>query len=370
MGTGFLWLLGGYLAVSVFGAWTASELPLTAVLAVRVVLMAATIALLVKTYRPERLVRDLMTALAVIALVASITGLPVLAAGERLRGGLLEMHSNELSLVCAVPVIGLLFLLLNGRAKIGHLLLLVVLLGMVWATGSRTALLTVVIAFVVLLVQTRRFSPWLLVIMAAALPAIFYVAFSTDIIDEFVNRSGAGRIATLNSRSIVWEAALSPPTDWARWFGVGLATKRIPVTGQYWDEQNLDSSWASALVQAGIIGVALIVVWLVTLLVKTTRLPREPRSLIQAVLIFLILRSVLESGLIDSSPAFVVLLLLTLVVDRPRGNPATTTSSTKAVAVRSTTVSGTPPGGGPRSTLRAAGRSMRGAATPPTLPPS
>ena len=352
MGTMYLWLLAGYVTVSLFGAWTYGQLSVSAVLSVRVVVLAATIALLVKTFPPERLIRDLFVALTLVALVASVTGLPVLLAGERLRGGIPELHSNELSLLCALPVIGLLFLVVHGWARVGHIVLLILLLGLVWLTGSRTSLLAIAIAFVVILVQARRFNPWLVVVISAALPIGVYLSFQTDVIDEFVNRGGTGRIETLNSRSIVWEAAFSfPQTEWTRWFGVGLATKRIPVTGQYWDDQNLDSSWVSTLVQAGILGIVILVVWLVTLSVRTFFLPRTPRSLIQAVLIFLIIRSVLESGLIDSSPAFVTLLVISLVVDRrPIG--------TAPLSRRS-------PGAESRSAAPASRRSSPAAAGPP-----
>ena len=44
------------------------------------------------------------------------------------------------------------------------------------------------------------------------------------------------------------------------WFGQGLAQKKISVAGQWWDTQLLDSSWISAVVQGGYLGVGLVVV--------------------------------------------------------------------------------------------------------------
>jgi hypothetical protein len=316
MANTFVWLVLAYVTMSTLGAWTDGGLQVSAVLSVRLVLVTFTVALLVKTFPRRHLLEDLLACFALVALIAAVTGLPSLFREGRLGGGLPAMHSNELSLLCALPVIGLIYLVLRHRAGARHLLLLSALGTALVATGSRTALLTVLLAGLVMLVQARRLSPVITVALLCAIPSVVFLALGTTTFESFFAREGAGEgdIATLNSRSIVWKASLDhADTWWTTWFGSGLAIKQIPVVGQYWDIQNLDSSWVSALVQAGWLGVTVLAVWVLTLVLVTVGMPRGPRMLTQGLLVALLLRSVLESGLIDSSPAFLTFLVISLL---------------------------------------------------------
>lgn len=317
MGGAFVWLLVAYVTVSTFGAWTAGELAVSGVLSVRLLLVGATVILLVKTFSAHQLLRDLMAGMAVIALVGAVTGIPNYIADGRLSGGVPGMHSNELSLLCALPVIGGIYLVLTRQAKGVHLLILGFLLIALVLTGSRTAVLTVVLAVLVMLPQAKRLSPVVSVLLIACIPLTIFIMLGTDTFQSFFDREGEGDIATLNSRSIVWSAALDyPPTEWVRWLGTGLATKELPVQGQYWDTQVLDSSWVSALVQAGWLGVVLLLGWAGLATAMTLRMTRGPRMLTQALLVALISRSVVESGLMDSSPAFLTFALIAFIADR------------------------------------------------------
>ncbi|MGB3827973.1 MAG: O-antigen ligase family protein [Ornithinimicrobium sp.] len=322
MGTTFVWLLIAYVTVSSFGAWTADELAVSGVLSVRLLLVAAGVILLVKTFPAEQLMRDLMASMTVVALVAAVTGVPSYLADGRLSGGVPGMHSNELSLLCALTAIGGIYLVLTNQARPRHILILGALLIALVGTGSRTALLTVVLAALVMLPQTRKLNPFVSIVLLACIPVTLFVMLGTGAFESFFTREGEGDVSTLNSRSIVWSAALDyPPTEWVRWLGNGLATKELPVQGQYWDTQVLDSSWVSALVQAGWVGVLILLGWVTTAAAMTFRMARGPRMLTQALLVALISRSVVESGLMDSSPAFLTFALIAFIADRGPAEP-------------------------------------------------
>lgn len=319
MGTTFVWLALGFVAVSTFGAFAnGTTLMASGVLSVRLLILTAILVLLVKTYPAEQLVTDLASTSTAIVLIAAVTGVPGYLAGERLRGGVPDMHSNELAALACLPLILLFFLVLRGTARPRHVILLVALLGIVWATGSRTTLVAVLVAFGILLLGMKKLPTAVAAVVGFAMPAAVYLLYATDVVTGFVNRSGPGEgdILTLNSRLFGWSEALEPTSEWARWFGNGLSVKEVSVQGQYWDTQPLDSSWVSAIVQAGWIGVALLLVWVVLAFAKLQRLPSPAPLVLSAVLVMLLIRSVLENGLVDSSVAFVTFMLIALISDR------------------------------------------------------
>lgn len=331
MANTFVWLLLAYVGISTFGAWTDGGLRVSGILSVRLLLVTFTLVLLVKTFPRQQLLEDLLSSFALVAVVAALTGLPSLTDEGRLAGGLPQMHSNELSLLCALPVIGLFHKVILDRAKASHALLLLTLGSALIATGSRTALLTVFLAVLVMLVQARAVQPALVVALVAVVPLLAWLTLRTEAVTSFFAREGAGEgdLRTLNSRSIAWEAALShAQTPWTQWFGEGLAIKQVPVEGQYWDIQNIDSSWFSSLVQTGWLGVFLLVLWVLLLAWKTTLMPREPRMIFQGLLAALLFRSIPETGLIDSSPAFLTFLTLSLLAGRSQAATDTGTEGT------------------------------------------
>jgi len=151
-------------------------------------------------------------------------------------------------------------------------------------------------------------------VVAAA--GVLYVLLTTTLLSAYFERSNEGSVATLNSRTIAWSAALDlPQTTVAWWMGGGLALKRIPVQGQYWNNQGLDSSWVSAWVQGGLLCVLLLAVWAVSALVGAGRAPQPYRMLLTAVLTFQIIRSFLESGLIDATPSFLLFMTMSLLAE-------------------------------------------------------
>lgn len=316
MANTFVWLVLAYIGIATFGTWTDGGLRVSGVLSVRLLLVTVTVVLLVKTFPRMQLVKDLLASFALVAVVAAVTGLPTLIGEGRLAGGVPQMHSNELSFLCAIPALGLVHKILLDKARVHHVILLGVLVAALLATGSRTALVAAILAVLVMIVQARVVQPALVVVLLAMVPLTAWLTLRTEAVSSFFTREGAGEgdLRTLNSRSIAWEAALNhAQTPWTRWFGEGLATKRVPVEGQYWDVQNIDSSWFSSLVQAGWLGVLLLIVWVLLLVRQTARMSWRRRMLFQGLLAALLLRSILETGLIDSSPAFLTLLTLSLL---------------------------------------------------------
>lgn len=305
-----LWFVLAYLALATFGAWSRAELVPSAVLAVRVLIIAATVMLLARSFGREALLRAWLGAQATVALLAAATGLPSLATG-RLQGGLPPLHPNEVATLCALPAVGLVWLVLQGRARAFHTLALVVLLALIWLTGSRTSLLAAFVAMAIMAVQARRLSRPTLIAVIGLVCALVYVVVATNVLDAFFFRGGVQNVTTFSSRTIAWSAAFSfSDSEWVRWMGAGLAVKEIPVEGQYWLTQVLDSSWVSALVQAGRAGVVVLAAWTLSVLGASITERREARMAFTGILSFLILLSFLQSGLVDSAPSFITLFLV------------------------------------------------------------
>ena len=97
--------------------------------------------------------------------------------------------------------------------------------------------------------------------------------------------------------------------------GAGLAEKQVPVVGQFWQTQVLDSSWMSALVQAGRIGMVLLGVWVAWAFVTALHGQGAHRMLFVGLLAYLIARSILESGLVETAPrpAFITFFLVSVL---------------------------------------------------------
>jgi hypothetical protein len=157
------------------------------------------------------------------------------------------------------------------------------------------------------------------VIMAAAIPLLLWLTFFTPIVSNFASRGDPSQVTTLNSRTVAWKAAIDyADTPVERIFGGGLALKEIPVTAAYRTSQILDSTWISALLQAGVLGTAILILFVVTVLHRALQLP-QPRAQFVFALIFLVtMVSVLESGLFDSTSSFVTFFTMALLAHQVR----------------------------------------------------
>ncbi|MGI8867723.1 MAG: hypothetical protein ACR2F6_02430 [Mycobacteriales bacterium] len=304
-------LVTAYLVLTSLGAMAAGSIFASVVLAGRVLLLAITIMLTVRAWPLADVFRSLLTAMAAIGLVISVAGARSFLSGGRLTGGILPLNPNQIAFLLGPPILGLFWRLLHGAGCRGDLAAVSVLLGLTWLTGSRTGLLALLLGLVVVVLQVRRIPVPAFVGLVLTLPALLYFGFATNVADSFFSRGGTQSVTTLNSRTIAWHAAFSGGGGfWKEWFGGGLSVKTIPVTGTYWATQVVDSSWVSAFVQGGLIGLILLGVWSVVVLVSALRTPAPWRAFCSAVVVYVIARSVTATGLIDSEAMFLVMFAI------------------------------------------------------------
>lgn len=313
IGTRTLGFASAYLIVSVIGGWAAGVLVPSLVVAVRVGMLLGALAMLMHAVGVARLVQAMARTMAAVALLAVVTGAGTLAATGRLRGGIPPLAHNEVAFLCGVFVLLTVQRMIERRVTGVELWLAGGLLTIVWLTGSRTGFATLMLAAVLVVVQARTISVPVFLSLVMATPVVAYAVLGTEAVTGMLLRGGDQNVTTLSSRTIAWEAALTMDmSTYQRWFGGGLTLKHIPVAGQYWETQLLDSSWISALVQTGVLGLALVGLWVLVVLVGAMRSPRPWRPLWVAFTVFVTLRSLLESGLFDASTSFIVFVLVSL----------------------------------------------------------
>ena len=303
-----------YLVATLLGGLTGGDFQASLVIAVRVAIQLATVALLAYRYPASALLPSLVAALGTVGGLAAVTGLSSLASG-RLWGGFPPMHPNELAFESAVVLSWVVAKMTQARDTLGHLVAGTVALGVLLSTGSRTSLLVMAPTIAVLIVTARAIRVRTGLLVGMLIPLMVWAALGTDAIAQFIDRGeDTSQLSTLSNRTIAWHAALAPKdTIWEVLFGSGLATKQIAVAGQWWAYQILDSSWVSVLVQGGLVGLAICALWMAhaTLRVIQTS-PRDLMGWQVAMLLLLTLRGALESGLFDATTAFLVLACVTL----------------------------------------------------------
>lgn len=341
VGTGTLWALGVLLAASVLGALTHGPLVAGAVVAARATILALTVVLLLRCWTATQFFTALAHACAAVGGLAAVTGVPTLSGG-RLAGGVPEVDPNTLALLACIVVLHAGWRVAVVGAGAGAGAVAAVALGVIWATGSRTALLMLVPALLVMALHLRRARIGLVVGALLAAAAATLAVFLTDALGAFLERDGAGT-STVQSRFIAWDAATSWADDaWQLAFGGGLSVKIIPVKGQYWTEQPLDSSWVSLLVQTGLVGLLVAGTWVLWTVRGALLAPRAHRALFLGLLVFVLGRSVLESGLFDATPEFLALLAVSLLAEG--GSRRRLTGEVEARGAEPVV-----PGGGPRT---------------------
>ncbi|MGY1805398.1 O-antigen ligase family protein [Blastococcus sp. SYSU D00922] len=314
LGTGTLWFVAVFLLASTFGALTGGTVAASGPIVLRVAVLTATVYFLLRAAPTADALRALVRACAIVALVAAATGIPTLADG-RLGGGIPPLNPNELALLSGVVVLAMAWPSLLGRPTWLNSLAVVGFLGIIWLTGSRTSLIMVLLGLAVMVLRVRRPRVGLVVTMLCTAAVAVVVVATTGVVESFVERGGDGT-STLDSRLIAWRAAWSwTESVWQIAFGGGLSVKFIPVAGQWWNTQLLDSSWVSALVQAGWVGLIVALAWVLWIFLGLRRVPREEGMLFLGLTVFLVGRSLLESGLFDATPGFIVLALISMRVE-------------------------------------------------------
>ncbi|MDO5735953.1 MAG: hypothetical protein Q4P15_05715 [Propionibacteriaceae bacterium] len=301
-------LLTAYLAVTVIGGLANSDVTAALVVAIRVVMLMLTIVLLVAAFGPTLATRSFIQMLAVLISISTVVG--VFTFNGRLGG---IMHPNALAFATAVVGVWLLSRVLAGEDRGWELFALAFCLAVVLLTGSRSSLAAFGVAALAMIFRITALRVRTLVILALCLPIITYVVTATDLVTSVFLRGGSEQVTTLSNRTIAWDAAINLQRDfWQTWFGQGLQQKKIPVPGQWWDTQLLDSSWISALVQGGNLGAALALVLGLATLFYAAFAPRLHGAIWLGLALVTTFTGILESGLLDGSLLFMVFWVATL----------------------------------------------------------
>ncbi len=300
----------GYLVLSCLAAVAGDLTVPSLVLTVRLAVTGAAVLLLVHRFGPLQVLSAFSTAMLSVAGIATVTGVGTIGSG-RLSGGIPAATPNEIAILCGLPLLMAVWGWVRGRARPLEILLIPVLVVVIWLTGSRTGLVVVGAAALVLYVSSRRVSVPAFCVAVLSLPVMLYVATTTSLLADYLGRGGTRGLLTFSSRTYAWDAALRLADDfWSFWVGAGLAVKQIPVNAPYWSVQGLDSSWFGALVQVGWGGVVLVLAW--TLHSGLASIRSYHRALMLPLLVLAAARAVLESGMFDSTPAFLAFFVGTI----------------------------------------------------------
>lgn len=321
LGVRSLMFLAPVLGLSVVGALAEGNFMASAIIAVRIVMLALTTVLIMRVYPAEQVLVGLCIAMSIVGLVSAGTGF-ILEGGARLSGGIPPLSPNEIALLSGVPALVLLHQALRAQVHWWHVATLVVLGSVLLLSESRTALIAAAVSAGLSVLLMRRLPIQTIVTSLLLAPVVFYLLFLTPALRNMMVREDSASIMTLNSRTISWSVVLDLPADsWQRWIGAGMSQKTIAVQGQYWDEQVFDSSWISLLAQAGLVGTALAALWVLVTVLAAVRSKRL-RSLLLPLLAFVLIRSVMENGLVDAGVMFLIFLVLALMVEPPSARVA------------------------------------------------
>ena len=300
-----------YFCSSTLGAFLFGTFSASVKLSMRATVIALVMLLLLESVRPAALIELFARLLTAVTILASATG----GFGEtgRLTGNIPPLHPNEIAFLAAIPLVYYAWRTANvdfNAVRIGFVGILAMI---VVFTDSRTTVLAVLVAIAIVMLRGRRRPVAGLALFAVLLVPVLFLLTFTDVAKSFSDRGGTSPVDTLGSRKIAWDAVLNSAPDAAQMLvGGGLATKKVAVEGQWWTSQILDSSWISAYVQAGLIGVALAAILVVYTITRATRAGRPNADLWIGLLVLVAIRSFFESGLLDTSTCFIVMMLLAL----------------------------------------------------------
>ncbi|MFB7452594.1 O-antigen ligase domain-containing protein [Streptomyces sp. NPDC056194] len=235
--------------------------------------------------------------------------------GGRLVGALWPLTPPQIGQYSAV-VIGLSVLLLVGRrtTPAGAAVVIVPSFVLLAMTHTRTATLGMIIGLVLAIgsliltsAAARKFFGW--TVLCAAVGA---VVFGSALRTWFLRGQSQENFSNLTGRAKVWDSLLSAPrTTGDTVFGLGLGDKS-------WDGLPIDNSWLAVYNEQGLLGVAIVAAFLLSL--GGIALLRPP-SLSRACAIFLIsycaISSYTEVGLGDASAYLLHLALAASLLAAP-----------------------------------------------------
>ena len=326
-------LLSLYLVVTVLGGIANGTTASAVIVAVRMSLLMAAICLLAVAHPPLELVRSLVHVLAVLMTVGALSGLP--SYSGRLRGVVPVLHPNLLAMLASIVAIWLVAKVFTSRESGWELLALGACVAIVVLTGSRTSLAALGMVVAARLLRMTSVRMRTVALAAVAVPLLTFAALGTDVLRSLVQRGADEDLSNLSNRTIAWRAAVSLDRDgWQTWLGQGLAQKTVRVPGQWWDTQMLDSSWMSALVQGGYLGLTIVVFLTLATLLRALFAPRSDGPLWLGLVLYLALRGFLESGLFDGNVSFMLFLIAALGAFAPKNREPHQRPSFSEPAVR------------------------------------
>jgi hypothetical protein len=310
-------------AISTLGALDKGNVSAAAVLAARILIVVGIVIFVVRAFDSTIIVASLLTSMGAVGAFAAVTGLPSFLDGGRLFGGIPPLQPNELTALVIAPFVGAFFALVYFGIRFWNLVAVLGLGFIIYASGSRTGLLVAVIAVVLVLILSPRVPRPLGYGIIVFVPIAYAIATFTGLIENLALRGGnTSQLLTLNSRTNAWDVVLGiPDNTWQRWIGAGLDVKTVQVTGQYWKNQVLDSSWISSLAQSGIIGTVVLAALVLYVFFRATG-AHPLRPLFVSLIVLTAIRSFLENGLVESSVTFILFFTLALVLDQGTGTLA------------------------------------------------
>jgi long-chain acyl-CoA synthetase len=308
-------LVALYLGSSVMGAFLFGHLLPSVELSVRVLVIGYVVLVSFELLEPMILISTVSRVLAAsVIYLAVVTGnLSSAAFPGRLVGSFPPTTPNDIAFLAAVPLIYFVWRTVNVDTSYVRLLVVIALGVIIFLTQSRVAIsLTGLIVSSLMILGTRHGRLRLSMITATIIWLLFTIMF-TDVLQYFSTRGGTSSVESAGSRMIAWDAALNmaeSPTQTL--FGQGLDFKVIPVAGQWWRTQVLDSSFVSAYIQAGLIGVVVTAVLVIYTATQALKNASPANHLWLALLVYIVGTSVFETGLIDTSPTFIVFMVVSM----------------------------------------------------------
>lgn len=309
-----LLLVAVYSGSSAIGAFLFGRFLSSVELSVRVLAVGFVALVLIELVEPMIVIGTLSRVFAAAAIFISATGSMYSADYPgRLVGGIPPITPNEIALLAAVPLIYFVWRMVNVGTSYARILVAIALGVILLLTQSRTTIaLTVAIVLFLTLHGTRNVRLRLGITILAVVSLVFILAF-TDVIQSFGSRGGKSSVESAGARTIAWNAVLQMNADpLQKLFGQGLSYKFVTVEGQYWNTQVMDSSWFSAFVQAGLIGLVLALALVGYAVMQALRNTRPAKNLWLALLGLVGVRSIFESGLLDTSTSFIVFMMVSM----------------------------------------------------------
>jgi len=309
-----LLLVALYLGSSAAGALLFGSLLSSVELSVRILVVGFLVLVLIELEEPMIVISMLSRVLTALAIFTAITGtFDYSSSPGRLHGNFPPTDPNEIAFLAAVPMVYFVWRTVNVDTSFMRILTVIVLGVIIFLSQSRTTIaVAAAVVFYLIMRGTRKGRIGLSITVGAVIFLLFILTF-TNAIQYIGSRGGPGSIETAGSRTIAWDAVLnSPRNPMQSLFGQGLSTKMVPVTGQFWRAQLFDSSWISAFVQAGLIGLVLAVALVIYAATQALRNARPTNDLWLALVVLVVVRSIFESGLLDTSASFFVFMVVSL----------------------------------------------------------